>query len=123
PFFVAFVFIFAPKFISNKPLSLKSLDKISTLPPPKSPVFLELNVLSIEIYSTISVEKSSRSMFFFSGSLDGTGKPFKVVELYRSPKPRTYTLLLPSCLETPEVLRSEERRVGKECRSRWSMYR
>ena len=24
--------------------------------------------------------------------------------------------------EAPEVLRSEERRVGKECRSRWSPY-
>src|SRR5437016_7803549 len=25
-------------------------------------------------------------------------------------------------IENPEILRSEERRVGKECRSRWSTY-
>ena len=100
---VALVFIFAPISISNKLSSWKSLEIISTFPPPKSPVFLALKVLSIEIYSTISVEKSSRLMFFFSGSFEGTGSPFKVVELYRSPKPRTYTLLLPSCREIPEV--------------------
>ena len=35
-------------------------------------------------------------------------------------------LLLPNCadywLNTGQVMRSEERRVGKECRSRWSPY-
>src|SRR2546421_431661 len=32
-----------------------------------------------------------------------------------------WTLKL-SCVAAPAVMRSEERRVGKECRSRWSPY-
>jgi len=31
-------------------------------------------------------------------------------------------LLRTACVETVETVRSEERRVGKECRSRWSPY-
>ena len=33
-----------------------------------------------------------------------------------------YVQMLDSPLDTIYVLRSEERRVGKECRSRWSPY-
>ena len=40
-------------------------------------------------------------MFLFEGLSEGNGKPLSVVTLYRSPNPRTNTLLLPSCLEIP----------------------
>ena len=43
-------------------------------------------------------------MFFLLTSLDGNDKPLNVVFKYLSPKPRTYTLLEPSCFETPDIL-------------------
>jgi hypothetical protein len=52
----------------------------------------------------MSVEKISRFKFFFSGSFEGIGKPFIVVELYRSPKPLTKIFPEPSCFVIPLVL-------------------
>ena len=52
----------------------------------------------------MSVEKISRFKFFFSGSFDGIGNPFIVVELYRSPKPLTKIEPEPSCFVIPVVL-------------------
>src|SRR2546429_8359156 len=45
-------------------------------------------------------------------------------ELVRVGRPRGCDDLLPACVGVGigDVLRSEERRVGKECRSRWSPY-
>ena len=34
----------------------------------------------------------------------------------------SYNMLCNNAIKSGEVLRSEERRVGKECRSRWSPY-
>ena len=44
-----------------------------------------------------------KSIFFLLTSLEGIVKPFIVVFKYLSPKPLTYTLLEPSCLDTPEI--------------------
>ena len=38
------------------------------------------------------------------------------------PSPKTCTFMLPGLIPSLSQLRSEERRVGKECRSRWSPY-
>ena len=79
-------------------------DEISTFAPLKSPKFLGLNVLSIDINSIISVEKIFKSIFLFEGLFDGSGSPFNVVILYRSPRPLTKIDPVPCCLEIPVVL-------------------
>ena len=51
----------------------------------------------------ISEENKLNSTFFLLISFAGNGNPLNVVFKYRSPNPRTYTLLEPSCLETPDI--------------------
>ena len=53
----------------------------------------------------------------FPGVIRVTEKVAHDVELVSGKKPQ---ILVEK--EIPETLRSEERRVGKECRSRWSPY-
>src|SRR5256886_8163514 len=54
------------------------------------------------------------SAFYFSRTVDYSGmKPGQKIHLQNFYKDSTYEL---------DVKRSEERRVGKECRSRWSPY-
>ena len=63
-------------------------------------------------------EKYAHITYFLNGGVEA---PFKNEERILVPSPR-----VPSYDETPEMsadkIRSEERRVGKECRSRWSPY-
>ena len=60
-----------PSFRNLEPL--KSFETISTLPPAKSPNSFVLYTLSIEIYSTMPVEKMSSETFFCSGLFEGIG--------------------------------------------------
>ena len=57
------------------------------------------------------------------------GRSWKILQQYLEQMTSLHTLFLPTIymkdihlLKFPKVLRSEERRVGKECRSRWSPY-
>src|SRR3712207_8146545 len=59
-----------------------------------------------EVYAAIESSKGEFGVYLVS---DGTNKPYRCK--IRSP---SYVHL--------EAFRSEERRVGKECRSRWSPY-
>ena len=52
----------------------------------------------------ISVEKIFKSIFLFEGLFEGSGNPFNVVTLYRSPRPLTKIAPEPCCLEIPVVL-------------------
>ena len=74
-----------------------SLETILILAPPKSPESVEPKTFSIPIYSTISVLNKAKSIFLFSGSLDGIDNPFNVVVLYLSNNPLTENVELPCC--------------------------
>ena len=65
---------------------------------------------TLETLSLISLAASSRSIFVLNSTLILL-LPFRDVESI---------FLIPSA--PPITSRSEERRVGKECRSRWSPY-
>ena len=59
--------------------------------------------------------------------LDGTSvedaiKEIKKNNLFQYPTERLVARMVRSCYKRLDALRSEERRVGKECRSRWSPY-
>ena len=45
-----------------------------------------------------------------------------VHQIYEVPKPEEPEAAAPAAPKKESVFRSEERRVGKECRSRWSPY-
>ena len=46
----------------------------------------------------------------------------RIFQEYRDCDKKKYTSLFLSSLSSNKLCRSEERRVGKECRSRWSPY-
>ena len=50
------------------------------------------------------------------------GETVVMVNVAASAKPRDGVDFFPLSVDYEEKLRSEERRVGKECRSRWSPY-
>ena len=52
--------------------------------------------------------------------LKENGLKFKDIKTFSTP--RRLTLLVEDLAEKQDDIRSEERRVGKECRSRWSPY-
>ena len=86
------------------PSAMAFFESILILAPAKSAYCCGLKVLSIPIFSTMSVLKILRLMFFRAGLSEGRGRPFNVVTLYRSPSPRTKTLPEPSCFEIPVTL-------------------
>src|SRR5690606_31568070 len=89
--------------ISKKPSSVSSLDTISISAPATSPMSCGLNVLFTETLWITSVPKKSSEIFLFKGSSEGSARPFNVVLLYLSPRPRTKTLApLADCV-TPVI--------------------
>ena len=74
---------------------------MSIFAPPTSPFKSAVKTLFTPIFLITLVSKNPKEMFLYSGSSEGKGKPFIVVELYLSPKPLTITFFDP--LETPAV--------------------
>ena len=85
----------------NKLLFTNSFEAILILAPPTSPLISDVKTLLIPIFLIILVSKKCKEIFLYSGSLEGKGKPFKVVELYLSPRPLTTIFLEP--FDTPAV--------------------
>src|SRR5256886_16179524 len=78
------------------------------------------------MFRTAETEKYAHVTYFFNGGLE-TPYPGEERLLVPSQKVATYDLMPEmSAAGVTDVLckaiRSEERRVGKECRSRWSPY-
>src|SRR5256885_12793144 len=59
---------------------------------------------------------------WYATRAEGFGSSYKREVKRRYPTPISFTLQAPSLRTDTNFVRSEERRVGKECRSRWSPY-
>ena len=73
---------------------------MSTEAPEKSPAKSGVNVLVVLMDCSSADGKMSSGTKRFSGSGLGSRAPFRLVTVYRSPRPRTNTLR-PSCTVTP----------------------
>ena len=75
--------MFAPveKPTPNSSLPESPFKSILIFAPALSPVISDPNTLLISTLSIKSLLKKSKEIFLYSGSSDGSGKPFKEVEL------------------------------------------
>ena len=83
-----------------------------------SKIFRVLVTINIEVTPHSVLRTPSVFVFKLPLSLGHVGKTHPRQISFGRLKIKTS----PSCLRTAPTTRSEERRVGKECRSRWSPY-
>ena len=84
------------------------------------PFYPKFSLLPIKDLAILNFTTENEVRRFYTGELEWI--PYSVVELMLDTRIQTRNLGIHKISSDEEALRSEERRVGKECRSRWSPY-
>ena len=86
-------------------------------------LFIDCTKLS-KVTLSANLQKLGQNMFKNCGALETVEIPasVKTIEQYAFQNSGIKSIVIPSTLTKFGNTRSEERRVGKECRSRWSPY-